>query len=199
MSFNLTLSYLRDAVIEDLGDVAALVGSGFVDRAINEGQRRLQPDILLAKTLTGVAIAQDATTYTLPTDLIEITRFVGSDDNASDLPGYLQHGATIYFAYPVASDWAGVLHYRASYPDITETVDCQLPSGAADALISFALYKSFRRFAANRAEYRKFATIVGNGVTMADLENTAEAHLQDFADAAAAATTLPAPLTSWGD
>jgi len=40
---------------------------------------------------------------------------------------------------------------------------------------------------------------VGNGVTMGDLESTAEAHLQDFADAVAAAAPPPVATTFYGD
>lgn len=198
--FNLTLGYLRDAVLDDLGDVAGLIGGDFIDRAINEGQRRLEPDILLDKT-AAVSLVADAATYALPADLVEITRFLPDPTATSqpDFPGYQRHGATIYFHCPLTVAWAGTLLYRAHFPAITDDAPCQLPAGAADALISFGLYKSFRRLASNRAEYRKFATIVGNGTTMADLENTAEAHLQDFADAGNAAAVLPSPATSYGD
>lgn len=193
-----SLAYLVGAVENDLGDVADAFPEGFFERAINEGQARYEPDILLRKVLTSVTIAADATTYALPTDAYDVERFQPTlDTNSPQLPGYTIVGGTVYFILPVSDDWSGTLFYRAHYPDVTDAQECLLPAAAADGLISFALYRAFRRLAAGRSEYRKYATLVGNSVSMSDLEQAASIHLQDYEEARTSAFVLADPHTAY--
>ncbi len=197
MSFTTSLTYLENAVREELGDgMSELIPAGFIARALNEGQRRLEPTHLQEKVLTGVTLAVDDTSYALPADLREVTEFVPADDSQGIFPPYREHGSSVYFHCPVTLAFTGTLFYRGHYPTITEDVDCELPQGAVDALVSFALYKCYHRFVANRAEYRKFATIVGNGVSLRDLQDTAEALLADFKEAAESSGEV-APPEAW--
>lgn len=196
MPYSSTLAYLRNAVQETLGDIDELIPAGFIDRAINEGQRRMQPDLLLEKSAVA-SIAIGAETFQLPSDLVRISRF-RPDNGVAPLAEFHKHGTVIYFVAPLVRAFTGTLLYGASFPDITSDVNTQVPPAAADGLVSFALYKSYRRLASNRAEYRKFATIVGNGVSMGDLEATAEAHLADWRDALASVVELEAPVSAYG-
>ena len=193
-----SLTYLVDAVTNDLGDVATAFPDGFFERALNEAQARFEPEILRRRIVTGVTIAADATTYTLPTDAYDVERFQATVDTGSpELSTFTIVDGVVYFQRPVARDWTGVLFYRAHFPDITDAQECLLPNAAADGLISFALYRAFRRLAAGRSEYRRYATLVGNAVAMADLEQAASIHLQDFEEARQSAMILPDPVTAY--
>ena len=187
---------LTTAVQDQLGDdLNDFIPTGFIERSLNEAQRRAEPDLLKDKSIT-VSLASGATTYVLPTDCREILDLTPDENIYYLLPEMREHGDTLYFRCALTDAWTGRLFYRASYPKITPTQECELPGAAPDALVSFALYRCYHRVASNRAEFRKFATIAGNGVSIGDLQNAAEAHLQDYKDAVASATDLPLP-ESW--
>lgn len=193
-----SLALLVSAVENDLGPVAEAFPEGFFERAINEGQARYEPEILRRRVVTGVTIAEDATTYALPADAYDVEEFRATVDTSSpELSTYTIVDGTCYFARPVARDWTGIVIYRAHYPDVTDSQECLLPTAAMDGLISFALYRAFRRLAAGRAEYRRYATLTGNAVAMSDLEQAASIHLQDYEQARASAEILPDPAVAW--
>ena len=196
-----TLDYLVAAVRDDLGDdVAGIFGSGFIERALNEGQGQYAPDLLRSRVLEGVTIAVDATSYALPADAIDVERFEPEYGSGSpDLPSSRVVDGTVYFSRPVPSAWTGRLFYRAAYPDITDAQPCLLPAAAADGLIQFALYRCFRRLAAGRAEFRQYATIVGNAVSMADLEQSASIHFDDYQRAGLAGRPEIEPATFYDE
>lgn len=190
-----SLATLADAVLTDLGDIADIFPDGFIARSLNEGQRRLAPDILLQKAVDA-DISGGASTYTLPTDCYDVLDLVTRPGQTSVyLPSWTRIEGTLYFESELTADFAGRLFYRAFYPEVTDTADCQLGDAACDAIVSYALYKAFRRLAASRSEYRKFSTIVGNGTSMGDLEQAADLHLKDFEDARDSAMRLLPPLS----
>ena len=193
-----SLALLVSAVVDDLGPVADAFPEGFFERALNEGQARYEPEILRRRVVASVTIAEDATTYALPADAYDVESFQATVDTSSpELSSYTIVDGTCYFVRPVARAWSGIVIYRAHFPDITDAQECLLPTAAADGLISFALYRAFRRLAAGRSEYRKYATLVGNAVAMSDLEQAASIHLQDFEEARLSATILPDPATAY--
>lgn len=190
-----TLAYLVAAVEEDLGDIAEVFGGSFIERAVNEGQARLEPDVLREQS-AAISWVDFAATAALPADFHSVQSFV--PDTASryvNIGPYDIWADTLRFRdSQCVRAWAGTLLYRAHYPAITADQACLLPLAAADGLISYALYKAFRRLAAGRAEYKKYSTLVGgNAVSVSELEQTAQLHLQDFEDARKAGTHLPAP------
>src|SRR5690242_17774792 len=94
---NASLAYLLDAIQEELDDAATIFAPGILERYINEGLRKLEPEHL-KHTTASITWADNATSVALPTDLYEITR-IRPDDTVSVLPlsGYRQHGLTLYF------------------------------------------------------------------------------------------------------
>ena len=191
---NASLAYLLDAIQQELDDAASLFAPGILERYINEGLRKLEPEHL-KHTSAAISWADAATSAALPTDLYDITR-IRPDSSSSAFPasGYRQHGLAIYFdPRDVVTAFSGTLFYRAHYPQIDATHDSELPAPANDALIDYALYKAFHRIAANRAEFRKYATLTTNGVTMGDLLATANGHLADFTDVKTATARVAPP------
>lgn len=197
-----SLADFLNAVETDLGEsVASTFPAGFFERAVNEGQARLEPEITKRSVVTGVTIAEDSTTYALPSDAIDRPpRFQASIDTSSpDLSSVTVIGGVCYFARPVTRAWTGIVFYEAHYPAVTDTQACLLPTAAADGVVSFVLYRAFRRIAAGRAEYYAYATMVGNAVAMADLEQAASIHNQDFEEARVSAYIVPAASTAFDE
>lgn len=196
---NLSLAYLTDAVTQDLGDVAGLFAPSQIARYLNEAQRRLEPEVARER-MTTATWAADATSYTLPTDLISITA-LEPDSTSYSVPGrYRIHGGVMYFDQrDTVYAFSGRLYYRAHFPQISDSVDSLVPPAAGDALVSFALYRCFHRIASNRSEYRRYSTLAQNGVTVAELEGIATNHLADFNDAKALAQNLEQPSYFYED
>lgn len=187
MSYRASLAYLVSSVDDELGDVADLIPPGFVERAVNEGQRRYEPHVIRPMTVA-LSWAADATSVALPTDFVEIATVIPTTLSSSCFPKQTRrHGTTLYFYCPQPA-FTGTLHYFAHYPDITDLVDSLLPQVATDGLVSYALYKAWKRIASNRTDYRRYATLVNNQTDIADLQALSEAHFNDYVEARDAVT-----------
>ena len=192
-----SLSYLVDAVRGSLGeDLQDVFAEGFIERALNEGQARYEPDLYYRRR-TVISIGVGDTQLTLPDDFAKTVKLVPSDRSSVFFPVFDIVQDTAYFQNPADVAWAGAMIYDAHFPEITDGEPCLLPPAAADGLISFALYRCFRQLAAGRSEYRAYATIVGNGVAMADLEQAASIHLQDFEESRVSASPLQEPVAAY--
>lgn len=190
-----TLSELTSAVEEALGDLAVIFPTAFIQRALNAGQARYEPELLRQRTTT-LTWADDATTATLPTDFVKVDRLLpGADYMNTRIPEHVIYAGTMLFRDSENVEaWSGTLLYRAHYPTITEDQDCLLTDTACDGLVSFALHRCYRRLAAGRSEYKRYSTIVGsNAVSVAELEQMAQLHLQDYEDGRASGIELPPP------
>ncbi len=191
-----SLSTLTAAVEESLGDIAEVFETSFIQRNLNSGQARYEPELLRERTTT-LTWADDATTATLPTDFAKLDRLMPSSDYRNvPIPDYTIYAGTMLFRDPeCVLAWSGTMLYRAHYPSITDSQDCLLSDTACDGLVSFALHRCYRRLAAGRAEYKRYSTIVGsNAVSVAELEQMAQLHLQDYEDGRASGIELPPPL-----
>ena len=186
-----SLSLLVDSVTDELGDVASLVSIGVIERAINEGQTRMEPMVLL-EVATDFGWSALAGVVTLPDDLYELVRLEPDEDHRYiEIRRHRKHANALYFKSPsLVEAWDGTLFYRAHYPTITADQDCLLPDSAADGLVSYALYKVYKRIASNRTDYRKFSTLVNNATSVGDLLDLSNTHLQDWADARDSAQTI---------
>ena len=182
MSYRSSLSYLVDSVEEQLGDVKDLIPPAFTERAVNEGQRRYEPQILLPKSIA-ISWADDAMTVSLPTDFVEIATVQALASPIGAFPLQTRrHGNNLYF-YEKQPAFSGMLHYFAHYPDITDDDDSLLPQVAVDGLISYALYKAWKKIASNRTDYRRYSTLVNNQTDINDLASLSEAHFNDYLEA----------------
>ena len=192
MSYNQSLRYLASAVKEELSDIGDVISSGYIERAINEGQRALEPNILREMVAT-VSWAAGATEAALPDDFHDDVLWDG-DDGASAIPTYRIFGGTMYFLDTVTLPWSGRLFYNAHFPDITGTDDCKMPERACDALISYALSRCCSKLVASRADYRKYSTLAGgDAATIDDLAAMSNAYLDDFNAVRDSDQWLPAP------
>lgn len=191
-----SLGYLTAAVYEALGgDISEIFEDSFIERTLNAGQARYEPDLLRERT-SATTWLDDATSFALPSDFAFLDRLMPDADNINTpLPDFTTYAGSMLFNDPnCVRAWTGTLLYRAHFPAITESQVCLLPATACDGLISFALHACFRRLAAGRAEYKRYSTIVGaNAVSVSELEQIAQLHLQDFEDGRASALTLPPP------
>lgn len=195
MPFNASLAYLVDSVNEQLGDAAPLIPDESIERWVNEGQRRYEPDLLLPSVATGITWADRASSAALPTDLAEVVRFLPATGKYHP-PEFALHGTTIHFLLPdVVRAFSGTILYLAHFPAITTDDPCQLPETAIDGLVSFALYRAYKRIASNRVQYKKYSTLVNNQTSVADLVSMASDYLADFEDSR---TSAAAPRQAEG-
>ena len=190
-----SLATLTSATFEALGDIADIFETSFIERALNAGQARYEPELLRQRT-TALTWADNATSATLPTDFAKLDKLLADADfRGIPVPDFTRYaGSLLFHDSDCVLAWEGTLLYRAHYPTITDSQDCLLPDTACDGLISFALHRCFRRLAAGRSEYKRYSTIVGsNAVSVSELEQTAQLHLQDFEDGRASGLELPPP------
>ena len=180
---SVSLAYLTDAVRGDIGDLSGYFADSVIERFLMEGQRKLEPDHLLEKQAT-ISWADNATSVALPSDYYEMITVVPDSTSYTWPLRYREHGTSLYFdGRDTVYAFSGKLYYRAHYPAFTSTIPCVLPAEAADALISYANYKCYQRVGGNRAEYKRYATLSQNNVTMGDLLAAGNGHLADFNDA----------------
>lgn len=167
-----------------------------LDEFINEGLQSLEYWKPKASTLTW---AVDATSVTLPTDLIHIDKIICDDGDFLD--SYFQHGGYLYFHDPTGASIAGgaSIYYWAYYPEINGTQDSELPPIGDTALVQYCAYKMFRRVATSRSDYRKYAVLMGgNGADISVLEAQADIFFRDFEDAKRKLEILKPPTLYYG-
>jgi hypothetical protein len=182
------LADFRDSFRDELGEqLYEIVGDGPFERWVNVGQRRLGS--FLRKT-TPITWASGATEIALPTDFHHADEYLASGATP-DLPPGRVWGTVYLFNAPATIGGQGKLLYYAKRPDVIGNVESTLDEEGNEALISYGLYRFFKRLASSRADYRMYATITQqNGVDIAELDQLSERHLQDFKDSADSLTIL---------
>jgi len=187
-----SLAELVDAVNQELGDASELMPNSAIERFLNEGQSRYEPEILLPSIDTTITWAEDDLSVALPSDFVELTDLIATYDSGYRVPQFFVHGQTAHFTSPAPTAFTGRLFYLARYPTITNAQSCTLPSAAADGLVSYALYKSFKRIASSRTLYKRYSTLVNNQTDVKDLESLSENHFNDYIDARDSAAVVRA-------
>lgn len=185
-----SLAELLDSVNQELGDAAPLIPNSAIERFINEGQSRYEPEVLLPSVDATVVWSEDDTSVALPTDFAELTDIIPTYDSGYRVPQYFVHGTSLQFTSPAPTDFTGRLFYLAHFPTITNAQSCTLPGAAADGLVSYALYKCFKRIASSRTLYKRYSTLVNNQTDVKDLESLSENHFNDYIDARDSAAVL---------
>lgn len=72
---------------------------------------------------------------------------------------------------------------RAYWPEVSDSQASLLPRVGDAACLAYALHRFFRRAAADRSVFERYATLTGeNGVTIDDLGDLADDHYRDFLD-----------------
>lgn len=158
-------------------ELESLVDPHEVLRWVNRGQGRLG---IYRPKVVPITWPSAATEIVLPADFhhAEKIRF------ACPAPQHEWFGASLQLTGDSVVAGDGKLFYWAYYPKITGNQDSLLPDEGDDALISFSLYRFYKRLASSRADYRRYATITAqNGVDISELDALSERHFSDFDDA----------------
>lgn len=166
---------------EEVGDLSSLAVPGEVERWVNEGRTRI--GVLDFKTATVTWNAGD-TEVTLPSDFVTFSDLRG--DELGALGPYEVWGNKLLVKRPdgARADGSALLLYRAYFPAIDAENDSVLPEEGNRALLSYALYRFFKKLSASRVNYRRYATLVGqNAVQIEDLQAEADRHYSDAVDA----------------
>jgi hypothetical protein len=101
----------------------------------------------------------------------------------------------IHLSDPEGADSDGEAHvvcrvYWASVDDVTPS---ELPLVGDTACISYAMHRFYRKLAANRSVYQRYATLVGsNGVSLDDLTAISDDHYRDYLELRADLADEPA-------
>jgi hypothetical protein len=171
---------------ELIGDVEAEVGepaSNLLDerqiaRWLNAGQTRLR--LRRPRVATIIWEAGDRA-VDLPADFASLESI--QTDVGSTLGPHRVFGSTLEVLNAQGAYCTGSarLRYFAAWPGITGASDSLLPPAGDEALVSYCLYRFFKKLASSRAEYRRYSTVAGqNGVDINELDALSERHLQDF-------------------
>lgn len=183
------------AVNDELGDAADLVRDENIARWINRGRARLG---LYEPKAAALSWADGATAVDFPADFASFIRLV--PDSGTTLIGYALLARSLRFVRPdsvVAG--SAVLYYGATYPDVSGSAASTMPPLADEAAVSYALSRFYRRIAANRSDFRRYAAVTGqNGVDVSDLTALADEHLREYEDARSELIET-APATFYSD
>lgn len=163
----------------EVGDeVFTLFRSKDVERWLNRAQARLGVYRPMSASLSWNV---GDTEILLPSDFREVESVTAL--TGSCLPDYREWGGKLVVLAvdgAVSSGQARLL-YKAYWPQITSAADSVLPDVGDDAVLSFALYRAYKKLASSRSDYRKYATMTGaNGVDIGELDDLSERHLADF-------------------
>lgn len=180
----LSQAEFRTAVTEEVGDLSALVDNAEVDRWVNEGRTRIGAYKRSTATVTWAAGDPDVD---LPADCVAFVRLHG--DDVYLLGRYTVWGTKLVLHDPDGASGSGTAtaFYRAYYPQITGAADSELSEEADRGLISYALFRFFKKLSSSRSEYRRYSTLVGqNAVQIEDLQVEADRHYNDFVESSEA-------------
>lgn len=158
-------------------DLMELTKPSDISRWVNEGQAKLRYYREQAAAVTWAALDE---TIAVPSDFHHIEKLV-PDDGVYVAP-FHAWGSTIRFDRPdVVEAGSGKLWYWGKWPTITGSQASLLPEIGDQAVLSYALYRFFKRLASSRADFRLYASLrQANGVTIEDLDALSERHLGDF-------------------
>lgn len=170
----------------ELGDIS---GTGLATDAqktlwFNEGASRLRVHRPRTSDLTWAA---DARSVALPADFLRLERLQWDDGTTREDWREFGQGitATLIHENPNGAVAAGGarLYYWATWPDLGASQSSVFESVSDYACLYFALHSFYKRLSANRAYYKRYATLVGaNAVSMQDLQGEADRYYSDFLD-----------------
>lgn len=171
------LSLFRDAVQDELGDVAEMLEDDSLLRWINRGRRVLGVYLPTTATLTWAA---GASSVALPANFGRFEEVIS--DPGSAFPQFVQLGTSLRFVNPT-SVLAGTatLYYGSRYPDLDFDDLSTMPPAADEAVVSFILARFFSRLASSRSDFKRYAAITGqSGLEVTDFLDLSQQHDQDF-------------------
>jgi hypothetical protein len=182
-----------DFIKDELGDVEQLVRDEQFIRWVNRGRARLG---IVKAERAALTWAAGAAYVALPDDFERLDSVV--PDPGVTMPRFFLVASTGDPAAPEAPYYlrfvdpscveagTAAVYYGASYPDVTGAAPSTMPPLADEAAVSFALSRFFRRLAASRADFKRYATITGqSGIDVNDLTALADEHVREFEDARA--------------
>lgn len=174
-----TRKNIRDRVVGYLDEISTLFGPEELDAWMDEGLRRLSP-VLLAEKRDILRLPAGGASVALPADCVYVLRVYG----VAELPSWREYAGTLYFSEvvnaevftDVAVEYLGGWDAMAS----DDASPCPLADWQADVLVFYTVARAFRRLATNRADYRRYATVMNNQVDLEDLERLAATWQADF-------------------
>ncbi len=179
----------------ELGDISGTTLATDAQKTLwfNEGAARLRKQRPMTSDLTWAA---DARSVTLPVDFMSMEKLQWATDTTPEDWQLFGSGitATLVHDDPDGASGAGGarLYYWATWPDLSALQSSVFESISDYACMYFALHSFYKRLAANRAYYKRYATLVGsNAVTMSDLQSESDRYLTDFLDAREDQNPLP--------
>lgn len=162
---------------EEVGDLSVMYDADEVERWINEGRTRLP----LEHQFGDLPYTAGADSVELPADLVSLSRVMAVEGGT--VPAYRVSGRFLVFERATTSAGTLRIFYR-TYPALITDSEASTGLDEADrAMLSYALYRFFKKLSASRANYKRYATLVGqNSVGIEDLQAEAERHFQDYLD-----------------
>lgn len=170
-----TRATLRARVQQHLQDPTALVwATTLLDAWMDEGLRRCPP-VLLDEKVATVACVATGKSVASPTGCLQPVRVYDAALTA-EVPAWRYWGSSISFEAAVGFTGNLSVEYLGVFDDWTagDAVECPLATHQEDVVVFFAVGRAFRELARGRVDYKKYSTVVDNGVGIDDIERLAD-------------------------
>lgn len=156
----------------------------------NEGQARLQwykHDVLEVDWLEGDV----QVTFDVP--VVEVIEVLYGEDNRERRWQPVRGGLQLEDYDGAEADGDAKVIVKRYWTEVDGSTSSELGPDGDSVCISYCLYKFFRRLAADRSVYQRYATLMGeNGVSIDDLSDLADDHYRDYLDGRADLPAEPA-------
>lgn len=185
-------SFYVDAGLTDEELRESLVKEGDAERWIGQALIRIGP---YAEKSDEISWASGDTSIDLPQDCVDVVRL---DVTEGSLPANDKWALKLRFRSEATADGSATLYYTGYFDPPGDTPDPRADK-AHLACVEYALDRFFRKLAASRADYRRYATVTGqSGIEAQDLRDLADDHLSTF-DSLVEEISLGAPSTFFGE
>jgi len=188
----LLAAFYVDAGLTDEELRGDLAQEGDVEMWIEQARVRIGP---YAEKTADLYWTSGATSVDLPPDCVDVARI---DVTSGSLPASDKWALKLRFRSEAAADGAATLYYTGYFDSPGDTLDPRADK-AHLACVEYALSRFFRKLAASRSDYKRYATVTGqSGIEADDLRNLADDHERLF-DGLVDEISLGAPSTFYGE
>jgi hypothetical protein len=178
----LTEAEIKTAFDDEAGDASVLATLAQVRGWFNQGQSRLDRKKLARLAFTWNAAAAAPATGPVAATILQLED-LRYDAGKTRQPWALIPTLGLRILEPDVTTAAGsgVLYYRTDWADLIGGGASEMPRIGDTACIYYALHRFFRRVGSNRAQYKRYATLLGaNAISEGDLQQMSESYFNDF-------------------
>lgn len=188
----LLAAFYVDAGLTDEELREALAPEGDVEMWIEQARVRIGP---YAERTEDIYWTSGDTSIDLPPDCVEVARI---DVSEGSLPAHDKWALKLRFRSEALLGGSGTLYYTGYFDTPGDARDPRADKAHLGCL-EYALSRFFRKLAASRSDYKRYATVTGqSGIEAQDLRDLADDHERLF-DNLVDEISLGSPSTFYGE